>query len=215
MLEKKGRTTFTAEGENLSQTKANESIHLLNHLLNANTVGLALLRRQIELGQIGEMSSTLDKIESNFRNVQQRAEHLEAEQPRVARSTKRRALVVEDDCNECELLAGFLRLAGLDVHTAGDGTAALDYLNVTGKPDFVVMDMVLPAARRPDSGSRHPRQSGFRRPTHLWRLRRYPIEQFHLDDGPSGIDHWFRKPINLDMLLRQLDYDPEPNSNKA
>ena len=36
-----------------------------------------------------------------------------------------RILLVEDDSNECELLAGFLRLAGYNVNTAGDGAAAL------------------------------------------------------------------------------------------
>ena len=127
---------------------ANALVNLLNNRLNDSSVGLALLRRQLELGLTGQVN-TLDKIEDNVKTIGQRLERLEAERTRPARASKPRTLVVEDDRNECELLAGFLRLAGLDVHTAGDGSDALDYLQKQGKPDVVVLDMILPRCDGP------------------------------------------------------------------
>ena len=41
-------------------------------------------------------------------------------------------------------MAGFLRMSGLEVVTAGDGSDALDYLRKEGRPDVVLLDMGLP-----------------------------------------------------------------------
>jgi len=51
---------------------------------------------------------------------------------------------VEDEENERELLAGYLRLAGFLVDTAGDGCDALDHLHAGERPDVVLLDMGLP-----------------------------------------------------------------------
>jgi carbon storage regulator CsrA len=190
--------------QNAPLAKKQQSAHLLNNLLNVNTVGLALLRRQLALGQADEMNSTLDKIESNLRKIQERSERLEAKPPLPVFSIRRRALVVEDDRNECELLAGFLRLAGLDVHTAGDGAAALDYLKAGGRPDYLLMDMILPRCDGPTTVRtirEDPAYAGLR----IFGVTGAPVEQFGLAEGPGGIDQWFRKPLNLDALLRELD----------
>jgi carbon storage regulator CsrA len=192
------------EKKAISVGNAEVSAHSLNNLLNVSTVGLALLRRQLALGQADEMRCTLDKIESNLQKIQQRAECVEAKPPSPVQHSKRRALVVEDDRNECELLAGFLRLAGLHVHTAGDGAAALDYLQTEGKPDFLLMDMVLPRCDGPTTVRAirgNPVYAGLR----IFGVTGAPVEQFGLDEGPGGIDHWFRKPLNPEVLLRELD----------
>jgi carbon storage regulator CsrA len=209
------RTALQAAAASGSQLKknTNESMHLLNNLLNANSVGLALLRRQLALGHTGEMSCTLDKIESSLQNIQQRFQSLDAEPPSAAAPVKQRALVVEDDCNECELLAGFLRLAGMDVHTAGDGAAALDYLSFKGKPDFMLLDMLLPRCDGPTTVRairRNPAYAGLR----IFGVTGAPVEQFGLDEGPGGIDCWFRKPFNPEMLLRKLDQTLAPQTTK-
>jgi carbon storage regulator CsrA len=206
------RKVFQAENcvsQTLPESTANELMHLLNNRLNATTVGLALLRKQLERGLTGEMIDTLNKIEGNLKTVQQRVERLEIQRPTPP--AKRRALLVEDDRNECELLAGFLRLAGLSVHTAGDGAAALDYLHVEGKPDVLLLDMILPRCDGPTTVRtirRNPNYAGLR----IFGVTGAPIEQFGLDEGPSGIDVWLRKPLNPEVLLRELDYAPTPKA---
>jgi carbon storage regulator CsrA len=206
------RNDFQVEGhvnQTLSDSMAKELMHLLNNRLNASTVGLALLRRQLERGRIGEMVDTLDKIEGNLKTVQQRVERLGEQRP--PHFPRRRALLVEDDRNECELLAGFLRLAGLEVHTAGDGAAALDYLNHQGKPDVVLLDMILPRCDGPTTVRairRNPNYAGLR----IFGVTGAPVEQFGLDRGPNGIDVWMRKPLNPELLLRELEQTPAPEA---
>jgi carbon storage regulator CsrA len=215
LLGKKGLSIESPADTALSKTTPNESTHLLNNLLNINTVGLALLRRQLALGQAEEMQCTLDKIESNLRSIQKRAECVEAgAPPPFISSVKRRALIVEDDRNECELLAGFLRLAGLDVYTAGDGAAALDYLNTQGKPDFLLLDMILPCCDGPTTVRAirgNPAYAGLR----IFGVTGAPVEQFGLDEGPAGVDHWFRKPLNPEALLQEMERIPASTSQES
>jgi carbon storage regulator CsrA len=188
----------------LSKDAAHQLKHLLNNRLNASTIGVALLRRQLELGLTGEMAATLDKIEDNLKTIRERAESLDAEPP-FAGPVRRRALIVEDDRNECELLAGFLRLAGLDVHTAGDGADALDYLQERGKPDFVVLDMMMPRCDGPTTVRTIRRNPDYANLT-IYGVTGAAIEVFGLDEGPAGINRWFRKPINPEALLRELNH---------
>ena len=54
-----------------------------------------------------------------------------------------RLLIVEDEPNIRELLATSLQFAGFEVHTAGDGHAAIAAA-ATHDPDLVVLDVMLP-----------------------------------------------------------------------
>lgn len=209
------RNDFQAEcstDPTIPESTAKELMHLLNNRLNTSTVGLGLLRRQLERGLTAEMADTLDKIERSLKTVQERAAQLESQRPTLP--LKRRALLVEDDRNECELLAGFLRMAGLDVHTAGDGGAALDYLNYKGKPDFMLLDMILPHCDGPTTVRtirRNPSYAGLR----IFGLTGATVDQFGLAEGPSGIDRWFRKPINPESLLKEMMQNLENEQPKA
>ncbi len=115
----------------------------------------------------------------------------------------RQALVVDDDQNECSLLAGFLRLAGLEVMTAGDGADALDYLRTRGRPDILLLDMLMP---RCDGVStvrairRDPNCAGLK----IYALTGHSPEHLGVDPGDTGIDRWFRKPVDPEVLLRDL-----------
>ncbi|XUM02160.1 response regulator transcription factor [Streptomyces venezuelae ATCC 10712] len=54
-----------------------------------------------------------------------------------------RVLVVDDDPTVSEVVAGYLQRAGLTVHRAGDGPAALEAA-ARHRPDLVVLDLMLP-----------------------------------------------------------------------
>jgi CheY-like chemotaxis protein len=112
-------------------------------------------------------------------------------------------LLVEDDGNQRELLAGFLRMAGLQVDTAGDGSDALDYLRSRPRPDVVLMDMGLPRCDGPTAVRqirRDPAFEGLR----IFAVTGGAPDQFGLGSGPGGIDRWFRKPLNPALLLHEL-----------
>ncbi|WP_235018107.1 response regulator transcription factor [Thermomonospora echinospora] len=71
-----------------------------------------------------------------------------------------RLLVVEDDANILELLAGSLRFAGFDVVTATSGATAVEAA-LRHRPDLIVLDVMLPdfdgfaVVRRLRSGGTH------------------------------------------------------------
>jgi carbon storage regulator CsrA len=95
--------------------------HLIRNRLHSMTIGLALLRRQLQAGPVDHMAATLNRIDGAVQSLQ---EQLDAARHRAAAPVKlplHRALLVEDDHNERELLAGFIRMAGLEVATAGVG----------------------------------------------------------------------------------------------
>jgi carbon storage regulator CsrA len=178
--------------------------HQLRNRLNVAAVGLGLLRRQLQAGLTQAAVDTLDKIDYEFLTLRQQLETSSPKAlPRPPTPPRRRALLVEDDRNECELLAGFLRLAGMDVATAGDGAGALDYLQTHGAPDVVLLDMVLPhcdgaATVRAIRGD--PAWAG----TKIFAVSGQGPERFDLDGGRTGLDGWFRKPINPEALLRDV-----------
>jgi len=175
--------------------------HLLRNRLNTTAIGLALLRRQLQAGQSQNAAVTLATIDHEFDWLKQ---HLvTAASPVLPRSaTSRRALLVEDDQNECELLAGFLRMAGLEVATAGDGGDALDFLRTQGKPDVVLLDMMLPRCDGPTTLRTirsDPAYAGLK----IFAVSGHTPERFNLGQD-ARVDRWFSKPLNPEALLQDL-----------
>ena len=185
-----------------------EKLHgFLGNRLRVTGVGLGLLRRQLLAGQTEEAAVTLDKIEEDVQLLRQRLQgQAEARLPRPHERPGQpcKALLVEDDYNERELLAGFLRMAGLEVETAGDGSDALDSLKARGRPDVVLLDMGLPrcdGATTVRAIRRNPALAGLK----VFAVSGSLPEDFDVDLGPSGIDRWFHKPINPVDLLQDLN----------
>lgn len=119
----------------------------------------------------------------------------------VPRSRPRKALLVEDDHNECELLAAYLRMAGIEVDTAGDGGDALDYLRRQGRPDVVLLDMVLPRCDGPATVRairEDPAYAGLK----IFAVTGHSPEKF--PTIRAGVDRWFCKPLNPAILVRAL-----------
>lgn len=111
-------------------------------------------------------------------------------------------LVVDDDANERELLAGFLRMCNYKVRTAADGVEALDVLQNQPLPKAIVLDMTM------------PRCDGV---TLLRKIRAFdawdPIHVFIVSGkspkecgvGPSdGFTHWFQKPLDPRLIVEKM-----------
>jgi carbon storage regulator CsrA len=179
-------------------------LHQLNNRLNAGGIGLALLRRQLELGRTAEIANTLDRLEQELAALRQAVAAAEPDAPPDRDElSRRRALLVEDDVNECELLAGFLRLAGLDVTTAHDGGDALDHLRRDGRPDVVLLDMILPRTDGPATVRAirdNPANAGLK----IFGMTGADPRRFNLPEGDGGVDYWFHKPLNPQSLLAEM-----------
>jgi carbon storage regulator CsrA len=180
--------------------------HAVRNRLNAAGIGLALLRRQIQAGLLDASAQTVQRIDEEFaallRQVEQTGRGPGVHKPAAKTARRpRRALLVEDDPNERELLAGLLRIHGIDVATAGDGCDALDHLRKI-RPDVVLLDMMLPRCDGPTM-VRHVRGNPALSDLKIFALSGHPPERFRLEPG-AGVDGWFNKPLNPEEFIRHL-----------
>src|SRR6185503_8845719 len=124
--------------------------HDTRNRLNAAALGLHLLHRKLETNDLADAESTIFKIFNELKAIETQLDGpAENQAPKadvgVVRDTEshHRALVVEDDDNERELLAGCLRVSGFDVDTAADGLQAMVRLTERA-PDVVLLDIRIP-----------------------------------------------------------------------
>ncbi|MBA9003115.1 MULTISPECIES: response regulator transcription factor [Thermomonospora] len=114
--------------------------------------------------------------------------------------TAARLLVVEDDANILELLAGSLRFAGFDVVTATSGTAAVEAA-LRHRPDLIVLDVMLPdldgfaVVRRLRSG-------GTRTPV-LFLTARDAVQD-RITGLTIGGDDYVTKPFSLEEVIARI-----------
>lgn len=188
-------------------TKRND--HDVRNRLNIARLGMHLMEQQLKSGDAGAALSTmdraikaLDEIEAAICPVSVSPENTKP----ADRPPTMRALLVEDDPNESELLAGILRMSGIAVDTAGDGCQALDYLAHHERPDIVLLDMKLPRFDGPST------VSAIRSDPYLQGLKVFAVSgstaaEEGLTLGPSGVDRWFSKPLDPGRLVREMKHD--------
>lgn len=187
--------------------------HLLRNGLNAAKIGFHLALRHLDIGQNGEARATLERALTEMENLERKSrgiEPLPAEavfSETTGESNHRRALLVEDNANECELLAGYLRISGYEVETARDGLEAMTRLATKQlRPNVVLLDMRMPRLDGPKMVSairRNPEYHGLK----LFAVSGQSHEEARVPVGPRGVDRWFLKPVNPANLVEQLNHE--------
>ncbi len=177
---------------------------LANRRVETARKGLAEAQRLLAAGQTVEAAETLQRIDEDLVMLERRLGGAPA--THAPPGGPRRALVVEDNPNERELLALFLRNAGLDVDTACDGSDALDYLHTHRRPDVVLLDMGLP---RCDGVTvvRKVRQDPAYDGLMIFAISGQAPDSFSVSQGPGGVDRWFHKPVDPADLVRGMRQD--------
>ena len=205
----------------MAQTQARQQRHHLRNQLNMATVGIAVARRQIEAGLLAQADETLAKIGEAVQLLGEQVDGLvvgpasqaatgstsavrPAASPAPAKVVAPSALLVEDDTNECQLLAGFFRMAGYQVATASDGADALDYLAHHEQPDVMLLDMMLPRCDGPTT-IRLVRDNPEFSKLKIFAMSGHTPDELGLDSGATGVARWFQKPLNPELLLKELD----------
>lgn len=169
--------------------------HALRNRLNAAKLAGHLARRQLQQGDFCTAEQTLDQMLGKFQEADRLMESM--------RPASRSALLVDDDRNERELLAAYLRSFGYQVSTVGDGIEALEYLQDNEAPDVVLLDMVMPRC----DGARTIQQ--IRETPSLMNLRVFAVSGSEPEDvgvriSPEGVNGWFAKPLDPEQILKQL-----------
>lgn len=168
---------------------AKKKCHGLRNTLSTVSTGLALLQRQIQAGSKPEdVSSTIARIRNS----------VNASTVTATTTTKKiHTLLVEDDENQRELLAGILRLSGIAVHAVEDGDDALEYLLSHEAPDVILCDMNMPRMNGCEL-ARAVRDKGIRS----------KIFMVTGADSPAKVppvDRWLHKPVSPEKLVRELN----------
>ena len=180
--------------------KDKESDHRLRNRLNSARLALQLAAEQLDRGMEESALSTLSRSLREFDTIESELEHTvdETEQTPLPK-----ALVVEDDANERELLAGLLSLNGFEVDTAGDGLGALLKLSRHELPNVVLLDMMMPKLNGRQTLDR------IRGAEELRNLRVIAVSGMEPEDmgveiGPNGVDCWIRKPVKASELVAEM-----------
>ncbi len=174
--------------------------------LKVTGMGLGLLRLHLDAGSMEDARALIAALQDDFQLLLHGVEggaQGSAPQTPAAAAKQQKALLVEDDRSQRDLLAGFLRRSGLAVDTAGDGADALDYLRSHGKPDVVLLDMGLPRVDGPTmvrEVRRNPAYAGLK----IFAVTAHRPEEFDLGRGPTGVDGWFQKPLDPYAMLQDL-----------
>jgi carbon storage regulator CsrA len=205
-----GRSAEWGEGDSRQEEKTTpegcriEFTRTLPDWLRSTGTGLGLLRLQLDAGMLEDARTTLARLQDEFQLLRYGLEG-DLERPAASSPAHKpaKALLVEDDCNQCELLAGFLRQSGVAVDTAGDGADALDYLHSHSKPDVVLLDMALPRVDGPTI-VRELRRDRAYAGLKIFGVTGHLPEEFGLERGPCGVDRWFLKPLDPTVLLHGL-----------
>jgi len=195
--------------------------HALRNRLNTSMLGLQLLQRQIELGELDDPDSWIQKIFNELEMVEEsiagsRVQNQHNDSPHDSTrgdlrsdglvpqgQPRRRALLVEDDANESSLLADFLRTCNFRVDTAFDGADALQRLAAGERPDVVLLDMNMPrmdGCRTIQEIRSNPANAGLK----VFVLSGMDRDHVQAKAALQRIDGWFSKPIRPRELVRAL-----------
>jgi carbon storage regulator CsrA len=181
--------------------------HQFRNRLNTANLALHLMQRQLDAGQTEAAETTLQKalreldaLNETIGNATGAPETAAAERPAC------RALLVEDDANESELLAGYLRMSGFEVDRAMDGLQAMVYLSRHRSPDVVLLDMKMPRLDGPKTVASIRRDPAYR-DVKIFAVSGSDQAECGVSTGPAGVDRWFSKPINPQALVDGINHD--------
>jgi carbon storage regulator CsrA len=180
--------------------------HEICNRLSKVSLALHLFERQRAKGLADEAEATLAQALSALATLDQQAvrDLVAADAPPAPPVPRElRALLVEDDTNERELLAGLLRMNGCACATAANGEEALAYLSAHARPDVVLLDMMMPRCDGPTA------LRAIRTEARLSGLRVFAVsgsspESLGVPSGPGGLDGWFPKPLDPNRLWNAI-----------
>jgi carbon storage regulator CsrA len=204
LVDEQSGASVAAEGSRFS--------HEFRNRLNTANLAMHLLQRQLDAGLAEEAETTLQKALRELDTLNETIGETTAAQSGTEPSRRPcRALLVEDDANESELLAGYLRMSGFEVDRAEDGLQAMVYLSRHRPPDIVLLDMKMPRLDGPKTVASIRRNPAYRGVT-IFAVSGTAQSECGVPTGPQGVDRWFSKPVNPQKLVDEMNrgLSPEP-----
>lgn len=196
------REEIVGQSQEAPPAAAKSPGHRLRNHLHTATLAVHLAQKQLTAGRTAAAEETLNNA---LRECAALDRELASGKLAVAAAKRGiRTLLVEDNKNECALLAEFLRLHGMTVVTANDGQDALDYLRSNERPDVILLDIRMPRCDGPTT------LAAIRHYTHLEGTKIFAVTGTNpadcaLPTEGRGVDGWFTKPVNPLHLIREMN----------
>lgn len=170
--------------------------HEIRNQMQSIALGVHLLGEQFAQKRFAEAQKTMDQLLGIAESV---SSHRAVASPVKQTSQKRtRVLVVEDEPNEREMLAGLLEMNGYSVTTAATGLDAIERLKKQSPPAFILLDLHLPDI----SGDQ---VLDWVRSSHRMKSTRvFVTSGADKPDDDADLDQWFQKPIDPRGLMKAM-----------
>jgi carbon storage regulator CsrA len=189
-------------GKHANEDRLRSLVFAIRNRLEVATVGLNKLHTSLAEGTGGQEQELIEDLYSELRSLECEANQI-LEESGVPVNQTPQALLVEDSATERQLLEAYLDLCGFSVTTAEDGQDALDYLSLHARPDFVMLDMMMPRV----DGSQFvravrsdPKLSGLV----IFALTGMDREDLDIPTGFHGVNRWYFKPVNPKKLVHDV-----------
>ena len=180
-----------------------ETEHEVRNKLNTLNIATGFARKLIERGEYNLAANKLYEALSDIEGVAIEGKQAESKIGST-NDDSLSALLVEDVENEREMLAGFLRLHGVQVATAPDGESAINYLESNTKPDFMMVDIGLPGISGADlilDVRSNPAFDGVK----LFAISGQSPQQANINMSENRIAKWFQKPLRPNHLILEIE----------
>jgi carbon storage regulator CsrA len=177
--------------------------HRLRNLVNALSLRIHVIQKHLDLGDFAQAATVWESLLSALHTAE--GDMVEGSLETAAlRSEDLRILIVDDNANERQLLAGLLRLNGLHADTVSDGDEALAHLSSKPLPHCMLLDINMPRV----DGNRVIRS--VRSDDRYQDIRVFgvtgegPQTNDDMPEGLRGFDGWFQKPLEPGELLKAI-----------
>lgn len=169
--------------------------HEVRNQLHSISLGVHVLEEEINQGRFEAARKTMQRLLGFADELSQH--RAVAGNRGNGTAQKKTVLVVEDEPNEREMLAGLLDMNGYAVTTASDGNEAIRYLKRDAAPHFVLLDLNLPGMSG-DAVLDWIRQSDRHKSTSV-----FVTSGADKPDDAARMD-FFQKPLDLRQLMKAM-----------
>ncbi len=175
----------------------------LGREIRSANASLRALSSAIESTRWHESERLISKLFGELRTLDDQVSEM-AQRVRPRERKERRALVVDDNKNESELLASYLRLKRFHVDVAHDGARAIESLDASGGTDVVLLDMKMPKYDGPwtiDALRTNPKHKHLK----VFAVSGGTPEDYGVEVGARGVDRWLKNPVNPEELIEAMN----------
>ena len=179
-------------------------LHSVRNRLNTVNLAVHLYQQQMSSGDFDGANVTFLQLVDDLESIDQDIrDHADRNVSDAIGSL--RLLLVEDDARQRDLLASYLTNRGCNVATADDCESAVDFLETNTCPDYVLLDLRLPGSNGAESVRRiRATRSNANADMKIFAVSGTAPDEFGIETGRLGVDDWFPKPTNPEVLFRRM-----------